>query len=55
MKNLIELTSLEAKRINGGTEPHSTNVYDDGTGGGCIPPFFPQFPKPFPGGEPILF
>ncbi len=47
MKNVIELTSLEKKSINGGTNP-TNGVYDDGNGG-CIPPFFPplQFPTDY--------
>ncbi len=44
MKNVIELTSLEAKTINGGTEPVH-GVID----GGCTPPGFPfKFPTPYP-------
>ncbi|WP_157766231.1 MULTISPECIES: hypothetical protein [Aquimarina] len=48
MKNVIELTNLEAKNINGGTGP-TNGVIDDGSGNGCTRPNHPSMPSfPYP-------
>ncbi|WP_271768772.1 hypothetical protein [Aquimarina algiphila] len=50
--NVTELTSIEVKHINGGTEPYTTSVYDDGSQNGCTRPG--HFPIPYPT-TPILY
>lgn len=45
MKGLQNLTVRELTSINGGMNPHTTNVIDDGSGNGCTGPVLPIGPK----------